>query len=42
MAECSNKKYKPGDSVDIFKNMVNPQRTRGVIIEQVMEKQYKV
>ena len=41
MAECANRKYRPGDSVD-FKKTVNPQRTCGVIIEQVMEKQYKV
>ena len=42
MAECANRKYRPGDSVDFFKNMVNPQRTCGMIIEQVMDKQYKV
>ena len=36
-----NKKYKPGDSVNFFKNTINPQRTHGVIIEQVTEKQYK-
>ena len=42
VAECANKKYKPGDSVIFFKNMVNPQRTHGVIIEKVMDKQYKV
>ena len=35
-------KYKPWDSVDFFKNMVNPQRTCGVIVEKVMHKQYKV
>ena len=28
--------------MDFFKNMVNPQRTCGVIIEQVKQKQYKV
>ena len=33
VAECANRTYKPGDSVDFFKNMVNPQRTRGVIID---------
>ena len=42
MAECAKKKYKPDDCVNFFKNTVNPQRTCGVIIEQVMEKQYKV
>ena len=40
MAECANIKYKPGDSVDFFKN--KRQRTCGVIIEQVTKKQYKV
>ena len=30
MAECVNRKYKPGDSVDFLKNTVNPQRTHGV------------
>ena len=33
MAECVNRKYEPGESVDFFKNTVNPQRTRGVVIE---------
>ena len=42
VGECANRKYKPGDSVDFFKNTENPQRTCGVIKEQVMEKQYKV
>ena len=32
----------PGDRVDFFKNTVNPQRTRGVVVEQVMDRQYKV
>ena len=42
MAKCENTKYKPVDSVDIFKNTVNPQRTCGVIIQQVTQKQCKV
>ena len=28
--------------MDFFKNMVNPQRTRGVVIEQIMDRQYKI
>ena len=28
--------------MDFLKNIVNPQRTCGVIIEQLMKKQYKV
>ena len=42
MAKCENTEYKPWDSVDFFKNTVNPQRACGVIIEQVTKKQYKV
>ena len=37
-----NKKYHPGDSVDFFENTENPQRTHGVIVEQIMGKQYRV
>ena len=42
IAECANRKYMPGDREDFFKNTVNPQRTRGVTVEQVMDRQYKV
>ena len=28
--------------MDFFKNTENPQRTRGVVVEQVMDRQYKV
>ena len=41
-AEFADRQYKPGDRVDIFKNTVNPQRTRGVVIEQIMDRQYKI
>ena len=42
IAECANRKYMPGDRVDFLKNTVNPQRTPGVVVEQVMDRQYKV
>ena len=42
VSKYENTQYKPGDSVDFFKNTVNPQRTCGVIVEQVMAKKYRV
>ena len=41
-SEYGDRQYKPGDKVDFFKNTVNPQRTRGVVIEQIMDRQYKI
>ena len=41
IAERPNRKYMSGDRVDFFKNMENPQRTRGVVVEQVMDRQYR-
>ena len=40
-SKYENRQYKPGDSVD-FENTLNPQRTCGVIVEQMMTKQYRV
>ena len=40
-SKYENRQYKPGDSVDFFENTVNPQRKGGVIVEQMMKKQYR-
>ena len=41
-SEFSERQYNPGDRVDFFKNTVNPQRTCGVVIEQVLDKQNRI
>ena len=41
-SEYGNRQYKVGDKLDFFKNTVNPQRTRGVVVEQIMDRQYKI
>ena len=35
-SKYENRKYHPLDSVDFFENMLNPQRTFGVIVEQMI------
>ena len=38
MSKYEKRQYQPGDSDDYYKNMVNPQRTCGVIVEQMIGK----
>ena len=41
-SKYENRQYHPGDRVNFFANTVNPQRTCGVIVEQMIGKQYRV
>ena len=42
VSKYENRQYKPGDSVNFLKNMVNPHGRCGIIVEQMMKEQYRV